>query len=414
MLKESLCSCAMSDWNIEEAEGGKPRSIFYVHEKDFDGYVDCPFTQRNKLLRSSSIVKQRRRNEKDEKCKKIYETAFDSRISKSVDLIDDIDRFASCSILNEDHNIKTSKSHEILKVSNECQLPVGFKSEFNLNGKLKGLALLAKEEDFHLDEDYVEHRDTVNKSSEVLNLNEPNVTPPSTVPLPAKFPTNHDSFKYMATSMKSVPNIAANNSLKRDAILRNLKLPVQSHITIASNSSGDFKPRCMKFSSSESVTSFSSGGGSMESFRSTESNRSTSSSETHRSTSLSSHSSDLRYNFFHQLRAPLIIDKKLNVLSPISDKSSHEPSSDTADLVITTKTEFGKLNLVESGEKGEITSFEKGDKLQRNDFKKSFPLNKNLLSLTGMLISLELFIKNYFSTNFISFCINFRGNSRIR
>lgn len=96
----------------------------------------------------------------------------------------------------------------------------------------------------------------------------------------------------------------------------------------------------VKYSSTESMAT-SSSGGSLESIRSStsEGNRSTSSSESHRSSSLSSHSSDstgstsgyhnpissgtMGARFFHQT--------KLHILSPISDKSSQEQGSETSE-----------------------------------------------------------------------------------
>ena len=107
----------------------------------------------------------------------------------------------------------------------------------------------------------------------------------------------------------------------------------------------DFKLRNIRrrpgYSSTESMAT-SSSGGSMESLRSStsEGNRSTSSSESRHSTSLSSHSSDSgNTNCFHHhhhqqsnLSGFLTHHaNKLHILSPISDKSSQEPASETSD-----------------------------------------------------------------------------------
>lgn len=100
--------------------------------------------------------------------------------------------------------------------------------------------------------------------------------------------------------------------------------------------------RRVGYSSTESMAT-SSSGGSMESIRSStsEGNRSTSSSESRHSTSLSSHSSDSGSNCFHHHhhhsnQPPLTgfltyHASKLHILSPISDKSSQEPASETSD-----------------------------------------------------------------------------------
>ena len=107
----------------------------------------------------------------------------------------------------------------------------------------------------------------------------------------------------------------------------------------------DFKLRNNRrrpgYSSTESMAT-SSSGGSMESLRSStsEGNRSTSSSESRHSTSLSSHSSDSgTTNCFHHHhhQQPSLSGylthhaNKLHILSPISDKSSQEPASETSD-----------------------------------------------------------------------------------
>nr|XP_023027248.1 uncharacterized protein LOC111515254 [Leptinotarsa decemlineata] len=90
------------------------------------------------------------------------------------------------------------------------------------------------------------------------------------------------------------------------------------------NSLLEYKGRRMrhKYSSNESMTT-SSSGGSMESIKSStsEGNRSTSSSESRQSPTLSSHSSESG--------APH--GNKIHILSPISDKSSQEPISETSD-----------------------------------------------------------------------------------
>lgn len=98
--------------------------------------------------------------------------------------------------------------------------------------------------------------------------------------------------------------------------------------------------RRIGYSSTESMAT-SSSGGSMESIRSStsEGNRSTSSSDSRHSTrSLSSHSSDSGgSNCYHHQHQPSLSGflthhaTKLHILSPISDKSSQEPASETSD-----------------------------------------------------------------------------------
>lgn len=99
------------------------------------------------------------------------------------------------------------------------------------------------------------------------------------------------------------------------------------------------RPRCGKFSSTESMTT-SSSGGSLESIRSStsEGNRSTTSTDSHHSSSLSSHSSDSAVgNGYHypvslQLGNRFLNQNKMHVLSPISDKSFQEPCSESSEI----------------------------------------------------------------------------------
>ena len=184
-----------------------------------------------------------------------------------------------------------------------------------------------------------------------------------------------------------------------------------------------------KYSSTESMAT-SSSGGSLESIRSStsEGNRSTTSSESHRSSSLSSHSSDSagssggggscsgqpssnphhlhhychhHHHHHHQCSGtgtPLGVvsggrffahqSNKLHILSPISDKSSQEPVSETSDNNrnnnsqkaspeetdhITSPISTTKVSTTDSQSWGEPT----GIKMKRRA-----PQNKNLINLT--------------------------------
>lgn len=134
-----------------------------------------------------------------------------------------------------------------------------------------------------------------------------------------------------------------------------------------------------KYSSTESMTT-SSSDGSMESLRSStsEGNRSTTSSESRHSTSLSSHSSDsggVGYlGHLSQTSSFLVHANKLHILSPISDKSSQEPVSETSD---------NNRNNNSQKCSPEETSPPENTQLANNTVKskRRLPQNKNLLSL---------------------------------
>lgn len=133
----------------------------------------------------------------------------------------------------------------------------------------------------------------------------------------------------------------------------------------------DLRGRRLKYSSTESMTT-SSSGGSMESIKSStsEGNRSTTSDESHHSSSLSSHSSDSTRNPKYpiiQTSTFLSQSNKLHILSPISDKSSQEPISETSDN--------NRNNNSQKCSPEEVATPE----ILKN--KRRLPQNKNLLNL---------------------------------
>uniref|UniRef100_A0A182KGK2 SH2 domain-containing adapter protein D n=1 Tax=Anopheles christyi TaxID=43041 RepID=A0A182KGK2_9DIPT len=219
-------------------------------------------------------------------------------------------------------------------------------------------------------------------SSSQLPLRGYTPSPPSTAPLPMKFPGKHERF--FINSIKSAPNLPSSNAGAQHPRLKDLRLDIQhvrnNEATSGGSCDGSMhagsapfshgskvgeRPRstlCLEpervlelkrghrtshhhhgkqhqqrgrgnFSSTESMAT-SSSGGSMESLKSStsEGNRSTSSSDSRHSSSLSSHSSDSGPSLAFPLRVPVVVHNKLNILSPISDKSSQEPGSETSDI----------------------------------------------------------------------------------
>lgn len=126
-----------------------------------------------------------------------------------------------------------------------------------------------------------------------------------------------------------------------------------------------------KYSSTESMTA-SSSGGSMESIKSStsEGNRSTTSSDSRQSSSLSSHSSDSggpKQYCGTQNSSFLAHANKLHILSPISDKSSQEPISETSDNNRNNNSQKCSPEEVATPETMKV--------------KRRLPQNKNLLNL---------------------------------
>uniref|UniRef100_A0AAR5PV66 SH2 domain-containing adapter protein D n=1 Tax=Dendroctonus ponderosae TaxID=77166 RepID=A0AAR5PV66_DENPD len=333
----------------------------------------------------------------------VYETAFDCRISKSDDDLDQISRVTNHPVLIQWNSDKGGS--EPTKGSSST-----------LHRSPKSNMHLVSEE--------------TSSSLGGLLLCGYTPSPPSTAPLPSKFPGK----ELMMNSIRSAPNLPLRTRLK------DLNLPVKTLRSrspgIASGSlqkrqgsafdiefgstsnsnphisefkgrpgnsreqTGDMervteiksrpKPNLLmvpkrmkdnvirrhKYSSTESMTT-SSSGGSMESIKSStsEGNRSTSSSSSRQSASLSSHSSDsgtgrpknypaTQSNFLTQQAG-----NKLHILSPISDKSSQEPISETSDN-----------NRNNNSQKGSPEGHnDPVPEIKTN--KKRLPQNKNLLSL---------------------------------
>ncbi|XP_052871648.1 uncharacterized protein LOC128277245, partial [Anopheles cruzii] len=221
--------------------------------------------------------------------------------------------------------------------------------------------------------DNIANANSTSSSSQQLPLRGYTPSPPSTAPLPMKFPGKHVE-RFFINSIKSAPNLPASNGAAQHPRLKDLRLDIQQHghgrnhhhepatggaiegnsfnaktgerprsthclepervLELKRGHRGSHGPsrRAHNFSSTESMAT-SSSGGSMESLKSStsEGNRSTSSSDSRHSSSLSSHSSDSGPSLLaaFPLRVPVVVHNKLNILSPISDKSSQEPGSET-------------------------------------------------------------------------------------
>ncbi|XP_076261496.1 uncharacterized protein LOC143197160 [Rhynchophorus ferrugineus] len=361
----------------------------------------------------------------------VYETAFDCRVSKSDDDLDQIERVTNHPVLIQWEEKPGSEATK--------------ESASTLNKSIKSKSRETKEKPSQQKED---NNQVLKLSQDIQNMhltNEDNITstgglllrgytpsPPSTAPLPSKFPGK----ELMMNSIRSAPNLPSKTRLK------DLNLPVKSlrarspttssgslqirqgsafDIEFGSSSNSnqlisEFKGRPgnsrertgemerifeiksrpksnllvvpkrtkdsiirrirHKYSSTESMTT-SSSGGSMESIKSStsEGNRSTSSSSSRQSASLSSHSSDsgsTRPKNYSTTQSNFLTQQpnnKLHILSPISDKSSQEPISETSD---NNKNNNSQKCSPEGTEAAAI---------ENKTTKKRFPQNKNLLSL---------------------------------
>ncbi|BES94816.1 SH2 [Nesidiocoris tenuis] len=255
-----------------------------------------------------------------------YETAFDSKISKSDDDLD-VDEVTHKSILVINHREDSGSSS------------MYYRRPRSLEGIEEKLTRGMLDIDIGI-KPYL------------------NTSPPPSTSLPTKY---HSSF-CVASSSRS-PDVRIRS--------KDLKLPIKSskprakscflgkfdclsHLPDSTSQGRRSKKtrgkevleiksrprRGTKYSSSESMAT-SSSGGSLESLKSStsEGNRSTSSCESRHSSSLSSHSSETAppaapvflSNMPSSLSARVFQLNKLNVLSPISDKSSQEPCSEASE-----------------------------------------------------------------------------------
>ncbi|CAG4943944.1 unnamed protein product [Parnassius apollo] len=401
--------------------------------------------------------------------RQIYETAFDCKVARSDDDLDDFDRVSNHPALlqAEERKVISSASSAFEAVERsepdyKGRRKVTMKTDSVRRSKIPTIrqkkenennaSVLSEElEKVHIEE---EGR---NASTSQLPLRGYTPSPPSTAPLPTKFQQKDGS---AMNSIKSAPNLpqsqlahprlkdlrlpvkslrARDTPTSSDASIADVKGSVSTELDIgqrlrdssresqeddddrAQSKDGIFleikgrptsdsdrtklnrysgpkgvgpimefkgrpsvaRPR-RKYSSTESMAT-SSSGGSMESLRSSnsEGDRSSSSSESRHSSSLSSHSSDsgnvpFTKSLHHmQLSGFGHHPTKLHILSPISDKSSQEPGSETSDNNKNNNSQKVSPEDVETGNATVQTTVEIVPKVKRRALQ-----NKNLLNLS--------------------------------
>ena len=354
-----ICACATPNF-VDDGDDQlfQPRSIFYVHQQGFQGCADCNISNDERL---KAIIF----DEMNVRQLKLYETAFDSKIAKSDDDLDDVDRITNhtARLFGNEYRMVTSQSKDSFiahpkekryrsKHSKKAQQ----QQQKNQQNVEQQEAIIIKEIENIKIEESIDNIVNASVSAISATNTQYTPTPPSTAPLPLKFPTKHE--KFFINSIKSAPNLPASNALQHPR-LKDLRGSEKSDSTKE-------RPRSViveagrvfelkrshsgrNYSSTESMAT-SDSGGSMESIRSSisEGNRSTSSSESRHSSTLSSHSSDSGPSIARPLRVPTLIHPKLQILSPISDKSAQEPVSEQGENL---KNQSPKQTPDENGEK---------------------------------------------------------------
>lgn len=382
----------------------------------------------------------------------VYETAFDCRISKSDDDLDQIDKVSNHSVLVQLNSVSRGEiprsagpssvvSSNFRRTSSTSKRPLSVPASCQSSNRVLD-SVCQNLQEMHLN--------SASEEASALPMLMYTPSPPSTAPLPAKFHGNGKEL--VMNSIRSAPSLPSNQQQQQR--LKDIRLPVKSlraRISPSSSVPGasdmtnvnkddsqltllEFKNRLLvhskddgpetdrnqileikdrpqkeamrfkrqkdgmtreavikyenrrrhKYSSTESMTT-SSSGGSMESIRSStsEGNRSTTSSESRHSTSLSSHSSDsggVGYlGHLTQTSSFLVHANKLHILSPISDKSSQEPVSETSDNNRNNNSQ--KCSPEETNSPPENTSTQIALIGSNVKTKRRLPQNKNLLSL---------------------------------
>lgn len=319
-------SCICSTEPIDENAQYRSKSIFYVHQQGEDQCADCSISSVNERSYSceSDLMSAGKRRIQ------VYETAFDSTVplSGSDDHCDIEERIRNIMIVDPEY--VRSNEHP-----NENK---GGGHQFNC--------------DYHKNRQISENRNVAStscNSPSSKNLVGPagryaSHSPPSTAPMPIKFPEKHDQMLY-CDSNQSAPDLPQTNAIphhrhhgQNDHHSKANKKSAQkkkcSHAPERSKQVRKNKRRQKaqsqagphKYSSTESLSSSE---GSIESIHSSASdgNRSSISSGSRHSASLSSHSdSDSGARVRYPLRAPVIVHANMNILSPISDKSIQESS----------------------------------------------------------------------------------------
>lgn len=396
LLEPILCACTGPEYSNDFADALQSRSVFYVHEPNVDECADC--CRNDSVLTYDDTMPNGR-------IRQVYETAFDCKISRSDDDLDDLSTVLSKS-LKLKNKFKASKStdslqfHEILHPDvNRTSSDIDTQNPSSSPKESRPTESVVDDDD----EESNRNSDVILSSTQLPVTSRFKQSPPSTAPLPLKFPQKYDT-EHCLNSNKSAPNIPQSNTMHnysstsdgkakepipKESIVNRIlskqrlsgnktKRPtsmiLESERVVALKHSRrplryHHKPK--NFSSTESITT-SSSGGSMESLRSStsEGNRSTTSSESRHSSTLSSHSSDSGAKMRHPARLNMMLHSKLHVLSPISDKSLQDPTSEM------------EVNV--AGEKVGKTSPQGGREF--DNFKsKKFPQNRALTLLAGKL-----------------------------
>ncbi|KAI5651433.1 SH2 domain-containing protein [Phthorimaea operculella] len=319
--------------------------------------------------------------------RQIYETAFDCKIARSDDDLDDFDRVSNHPALlqAEERKVVSSASSAFEAVERgepdfKGRRKVTMKTDSVRRSKIPTIRQKRENEtnpsvlSEELEKVHIEEEDRTASTSQ-LPLRGYTPSPPSTAPLPTKFQQKDGN---AMNSIKSAPNLP--QSQPAHPRLKDLRLPVKSlraretptssEASMADNKGSELDVgQRLRDSSRES--------------RDDEDERGQSKDESRHSSSLSSHSSDsgnvpfTKSHHHMQLSGFGHHPAKLHILSPISDKSSQEPASETSDNNKNNNSQKVSPEDIETGNTTIQTTVEIVPKPKRRALQ-----NRNILNLT--------------------------------
>lgn len=319
LLGNAACICSTE--TNDDGSQYRSKSIFYVHQQGEDQCADCTInniTDRSYSCDSDLASSGKRRVQ-------VYETAFDSSVPLS-------GSDENCEIEERIRNIMLMDQQ--LKRPNEQKTPNESKANHQYNC------------DPHKNRKISENRNIGSascnspSSKNLSTARYSSHSPPSTAPMPIKFPEKHEQMLFR-DSNQSAPHLPQSNTSPQRCRTDPSERPKSTKKSMLKKKCSHGPDRVKqvrkgkrrqktasagphKYSSTESLSSSE---GSVESIHSSASdgNRSSISSGSRHSASLSSHSSDSGARM-RPLCAPVIVHANMNILSPISDKSIQESS----------------------------------------------------------------------------------------
>lgn len=340
LLGHASCICSNEPSNDDAGSQYHAKSIFYVHQQGEDQCADCKPADASLSFDGDSMSSQGKRRIQ------LYETAFDSQVQAGA--------------ANDNGDIEQRIRNIMLRDAQYRRPSDGQRTnETDFNCDYQNNRPLSEGRNVPLPAYNSASSKNLSAAASASSVRYANTqTPPSTAPMPIKFPEQHEQLHYRET-IQSVPNLPHSNATPPTPTPTPPPLePSVERAKHAKKASSSSRKKCshgtervkqrkskrkqrshsksgaQKYSSTDSLST-SDGGSVHESIHSgaSDDTRSSISSGSRNSASLSSHSSDSAASGAsgtsaasgarakYPLRAPVTVHANMNILSPISDKS---------------------------------------------------------------------------------------------